>query len=124
MKPLQSYYVSIPGESIADKSGNILSETQSATFMVEEGSSVIEDIIQSIAVFPNPTSGLVQIEFSRQHPSKINIFKLNGERVSSIHPGNRKNISIDLSNESSGIFLFEMDFGGLAKPVILKVIKK
>ena len=121
---LQSYYVSIPGESVADKSGNILSETQAATFTVEEGSGVYEEMVSSIHVFPNPTSGIVQIEFTAQQADKINVFKLSGEKVLSMHPGNRKKISIDLSNEPSGVYLLEMGFEGIAKTVTLKVIKR
>ncbi len=121
---LQTYYVGIPGESVADKSGNILSETQAATFTVEEGSGVYEEFISSINVFPNPTSGIVQIEFTAQQADKITVFKLSGEQVSSIHPGNGKKISIDLSNESSGIYLLEMGFEGISKTVTLKVIKR
>lgn len=121
---LQTYYVGIPDESVADKSGNILSETQAATFTVEEGSGVYEEFISSINVFPNPTSGIVQIEFTAPRADKITVFKLSGEQVLSIHPGNGKKISIDLSNESSGIYLLEMGFEGISKTVTLKVIKR
>ncbi len=123
LKPSQTYFVSIPGETLSDKSGNLLVETVSAGFTTEAGSDVFDDVFQSVSVFPNPTKAYLQISYGDHRPSAIRIFSLQGRLVGNYHPGNRKTGFIDLGRQASGIYILEIDFPGLAKPVSFKVIK-
>ena len=56
----------------------------------------------NISIFPNPSSGIFQIE-SNQEINQIEVFNITGQVILSFNSN-----TIDLSNQPSGIYLIEI----------------
>lgn len=62
---------------------------------------------EQFSVSPNPSSGVITIVRSKSSPATITVFDSQGRRVYSNHTSNQTS-SINLENESSGIYLIEI----------------
>jgi hypothetical protein len=83
--------------------------------MIDDFLGVAEYIADEIAVYPNPTSGLLMIKSTALQ--KIEIYNVNGVCVKTTD----KN-EIDLSSNSPGIYLLKIitDKGVATKKIVLK----
>jgi Secretion system C-terminal sorting domain len=73
--------------------------------------------------FPNPTTGLVTLRWSGQHPvSEVRIMATNGKLVEAIRPTDAQQMDIDLSHQSSGMYFVQF-IPDQGNPIIMRVIK-
>lgn len=83
------------------------------------GSSSIEELENnSVKIYPNPTSGITQVELENTEFEKITVFNSLGTLVLE-----SKNNTIDLSNFNSGIYYLEVTTNSGQK-LLNKLIKK
>jgi len=104
----QRFYCAVQGCSIPDPpAGRAANETlESIEELIEVGD--LSDEIK-VTLYPNPTSGLVQISLNKQSEISfshdVNIYNNAGILVSTIPSNSKKELEIDLTNLSSGMFL-------------------
>lgn len=79
------------------------------------------DIIQSI--YPNPTSGISQLQFEDNISGSLTIINLSGRLVSSLSFSNKNNILIDLTYQPSGCYYYQIRTNN-SKIFNGKIIKK
>ena len=95
----------------------------------EVQSIVINGIIENnfefgINVYPNPTSDFVNIDFDMEKISgKINIINMEGKTIKSQHFLSKHNITLDLENEISGLYIIQLE-DELGRTAKLRIIKK
>jgi hypothetical protein len=101
-----------------NNSGNyslIVSDNNGCNSLTSNTVSITIDICTSInsldnkvKVMPNPTTGIVNIEFSNAFNGKLSIFDVTGKLIDSINILNLNSKQIDLSNLITGIYLIEI----------------
>ncbi len=67
----------------------------------------IHKVESGISVFPNPTSGVLEIELADHLITFARIFSLNGQLLQSFEPGTEKTV-LDLSALNAGVYLLEV----------------
>jgi hypothetical protein len=74
-----------------------------------------KEAFADLSIYPNPTSGLVQVEMSSPESQEysIEVFEITGRKLLEIQLGNTDNISqtIDLSHLSAGLYLMKVRSG-------------
>ena len=65
---------------------------------------------ESFKVFPNPSKGIFKIEYEPMSNSSIqlNVFDLTGRLVFNKDVENKREILVDISNKSKGIYLLKL----------------
>ncbi|NEN25067.1 T9SS type A sorting domain-containing protein [Cryomorpha ignava] len=71
--------------------------------------AVEESNIKSFSIFPNPTTGFVKVESIHKIES-IEVYNIRGQRILKKN-SNNQDISFDLSEFPSGIYLFKINYG-------------
>ncbi|WP_417876237.1 T9SS type A sorting domain-containing protein [Winogradskyella sediminis] len=80
------------------------------TFTTDSALSINEDKFEAFSVYPNPTSGILNIK-STQNIDSINVFNLLGQNVASFSKNAIIDSSIDLSDLSNGLYLVKITAG-------------
>lgn len=92
----------------------------------EENSSQSRSMLMSdsvlINIYPNPTSGNVVISLDKAHAGSIAIYSLYGKLVFDKIFNESRELTIDLSNYSKGIYMIKITMDG--KTTIKKIIKE
>ena len=81
--------------------------------LIDEGLYLENISIDGIKIYPNPTQGLLYIEWSNPTPTSLQLININGQVIFSIETVLPRNI-IDVGNYPSGIYLIKSinsDFG-------------
>lgn len=81
--------------------------------------------LDGLRIFPNPTDGLLWIDFSNGVlPQAVELFDLGGRKVqqvvTNIQPDDPTQIKMDLSNLPAGVYLLRLQMNG--RPTFHKVI--
>jgi hypothetical protein len=82
------------------------------------------DLSAAIGIFPNPTSGNVQVVFPDQWSASeldIVLFDLVGRRVLAVHSGGAKQLTLDLHTLPDGVYTLLMQIG--KQRVVRKIVK-
>lgn len=87
------------------------------SYDVEVINSTIDNLLKSsISIYPNPTNGYSQLSFELENAKKVNVsvYNLLGMQVATYSLGEIDNTSLelDLSNQSSGIYLLAIEIDG------------
>ena len=92
---------------VSDNNGcnSLTSNTVSITIDI---CTSINSLDNKVKVMPNPTTGIVNIEFSNAFNGKLSIFDVTGKLIDSIDILNLNSKQIDLSNLITGIYLIEI----------------
>jgi hypothetical protein len=122
LKPLTNYHVEILANSISDGQGNMLGEAQITTFTTAEHQGTDENLLEHLAIYPNPTNGMFIIDVTQINPVTINIYDNSGKRIQTIENIDGNRIPVDLSQHKSGIYLVEviLDSGASITKKLLK----
>ncbi|MFN5417122.1 MAG: T9SS type A sorting domain-containing protein [Flavobacteriia bacterium] len=67
------------------------------------------EIENNIAVYPNPSSGIITLNFVKTTSGQISINDLSGKNIKSLTVKNQKEIEIDLSDLTSGIYFVNIE---------------
>ena len=84
------------------------------------------EALELVEVTPNPNNGqfVLRLELSKNLPTQVDVFNMNGQLIQSIAKGNFTNIQqrIDLTTEAAGIYLVRVQIGNevLTKKVIIE----
>jgi len=115
--------------SLIMKSNGIIDELPSnyPWDLVDDGSLVkdVEDTNSYVKAFPNPTSGILNIQLKNadQTVQAIRLFSYSGQLINIGIPDlNNENIQIDLSGLVSGMYFLQVVFSG--KTELVKILKK
>lgn len=84
-------------------------------------SNVEEDIVNEIAIYPNPTSNFLNIANTDGLPIDINIYDISGNNV--LNHTEFIDNSLDLSNLGSGIYIVKINYKNHTKVEKITVIK-
>ena len=78
---------------------------------------------ENFSIYPNPTSNIITVSSIDNSISTIEIYNILGKEILKINTNNSNQLEVDLSNLSSGIYLFKIvDSSG--KSTLKKVIKR
>ena len=62
----------------------------------------------NLTAYPNPTNGIINVEYSSKIPVHFNVINMIGENVFSQKTNNTKKTTIDLSNLNKGLYFLQM----------------
>jgi len=62
----------------------------------------------NLIAYPNPTNGIINVEYSSKIPAQLNVINMLGENVFSQNTNNTKKTTIDLSNLNKGLYFLQM----------------
>lgn len=98
-------------------------DNYSFSAVASENASVDNHLSQQFSMFPNPTTGIVNITNTENvFVSQVNVSDLNGRVVKTIHFDNVSEAQVDMSNLSAGMYILNVTTNqGIATK---KVIKK
>jgi len=122
--PDQNYFLKVAGNMLSDKAGNIITDATESRFTTGEEFGIQEDIIDNIALYPNPTSGKFHVELTKYKPEYINVVDISGRSIFTLDQPDDSRIEIDLTDQASGIYFIEFKFESITEPVSMKVIKQ
>lgn len=124
LKPLQTYYLELKANSVADNSGNVLTETITSTFTTQEEQGIIELSEQNFAkVYPNPNNGLVTLEFQNTDSKNIKVYDMKGTVVYSINKVQQPIMELDLQDLPKGVYIIKIRNQVNNKHLELKTLK-
>jgi len=61
-----------------------------------------------LTAFPNPTTGIINVEYSSKTPVQFDVINMLGKNVFSQNTNNTEKTTIDLSNLNKGIYFLQM----------------
>jgi hypothetical protein len=82
------------------------------------------DLAAALGIFPNPTSGVVQIVLPDQWsgtPIDLGIYDLVGRKVKDLYSGGAKQLMLDLQTLPDGVYTLIMQIG--KQRVVRKIVK-
>ena len=92
------------------ESGNIILSDREGFFVVRDPLLATNDLSQSsLKLFPNPTTGLITIDYPGLFISNINIFDVSGKLIFSDEQVNANAKNIDISSFSNGIYFIQIN---------------
>jgi len=125
LKPMQEYYIELKPEMVADGSGNILEEATTSFFITAEEQSINELTKLNFArIFPNPSSGIINLEFLNSNEKSLKVFDMSGKVVLSVEKLASESYIFDFSNETEGVYIIQVVDKQSNSSVQLKTIKK
>ncbi|MEP3837805.1 MAG: T9SS type A sorting domain-containing protein [Algibacter sp.] len=96
-----------------------------AEVQVFESSLSVNDLANSINLYPNPVSNYLKLSLANTNlntaKTKIALFSINGQKVLEAQPENLKDVNLDLSNLKSGLYLLTVSDSN--NKVTKKVVK-
>ena len=102
------YYYCLDGTCYKKQQGSYARATDTPndeSFAVDEEQSK-EDILQSeFKIYPNPTSGLLNLHLHNLAFERIELYDINAKRIQQINTKNKEFIEIDLSAYPTGTYL-------------------
>jgi len=98
---------------------NIWSAASKKAFIVDDQLSVVENLTRDFKMYPNPTTGKVNISLENETIDKVELLDILGKKVMT-KSGDCS--QIDLSSFSSGIYIFKIFSGAIV--IQKKIIKQ
>ncbi len=111
---------------MVEAADNIFYNVNLVDFVIEENTaSVSENTLSNFSMYPNPSSGMINIRFDIQDADKIDVqmYDLRGRTVKNFNyenTGSRFSEIIDISNIASGVYLVKVLNG--SRSIIKKLI--
>ena len=107
-------------EWFAISDDDCLSQTTPITIFVEDCSYKNELTKESIAIFPNPTSGQINVK-SIDEIIEVSISDLTGKIITTLSPSKQGVLQLDLSNMSNGHYHVRVETKNsvVFKPILL-----
>jgi len=65
----------------------------------------------NLTAYPNPTIGIINVEYNSQNPVQFDVINMLGENVLSQNTNNIKSITIDVSSLTKGLYFLQMTTG-------------
>jgi hypothetical protein len=62
----------------------------------------------NLTAYPNPTTGIINVEYNSQTPVQFDVINMLGENVLSQNTNNTKNTTIDVSSLTKGLYFLQM----------------
>ena len=62
----------------------------------------------NLTAYPNPTTGVINVEYNSKTPVQFNIINMLGENIFSQKTNNTKNTTINISNLNKGLYFLQM----------------
>jgi hypothetical protein len=62
----------------------------------------------NLTAYPNPTTGIINVEYNSQTPVQFDVINMLGENVLSQNTNNHKNTTIDVSSLTKGLYFLQM----------------
>lgn len=119
-----TYAWGVMGNMVHDWNGNVIESDLTASFTTGDEMSVEDILVNDFArVFPNPTSGVLSLEFKNNDRKSVRIFDANGEEVLRADNLMGMNYTFDISDQSKGIFIVQVINHKTDQSVELKIIK-
>jgi hypothetical protein len=119
------YSYGVTKNTVQDWTGNAITEDLFATFVTGEELGVENIIVSDFArIFPNPTKGLINLEFNSPGNKMVRIFHVNGREI--LKSGNLTglNYTFNLSDQPEGVYIIRVVDMESNESAELKVIRK
>jgi hypothetical protein len=119
-----TYAWGILGGMVHDWNGNAIESDLTASFTTGDEMNVEDILVNDFArLFPNPTSGVLSLEFKNNDRKSVRIFDANGEEVLRAENLVGMNYTFNISDQPKGIFIVQVINHKTDRSVELKVIK-
>ena len=107
-------------------SDNIFYDVNDDNFIIDENLSVNEASLDNFSLWPNPTTGIVNLQFNTNNSSKVNVsvYDLRGRKVAGEEFNNQGGTfkeSLNYSSLNSGMYFITVENGG--RKVTTKLLK-
>lgn len=97
---------------VADPCGNAFGEVEDYGIIVEEAVGIADPELAGVLVYPNPTTGKINIEFPGNH-GVIQVYDAIGKKVGEFGgEGNAETVRIDLGDIAPGIYYLKAEVDG------------
>lgn len=118
------YYWGVNPDQVQDWAGNSMGDTY-ATFATGEEMGVHDILVSDFArVFPNPTQGMINLEFINNDEKSVMIYDLSGNEILRADQLTSKAYYFNISDQPEGIYIIQVINRKNNASVELKVIKK
>jgi hypothetical protein len=124
LKPLTDYYLELKANSVQDGTGNVLSPAQTATWTTQEEQDIAELDLEAVTIFPNPTTGISQLQFEEDIPYKVDVVSITGRHIMSYEDISDQVLEINLKDRYAGLYIVKMYFEDRNEPRCIKLLKK
>lgn len=84
----------------------VTSEVVTLNFATTLGTD-LESLQSRVKIYPNPTSGIVNVSTNSSNTTQIKVYNTQGSEVLSVY--GKSNIKLDLSNLSQGVYFIKVD---------------
>ncbi|MCB2219469.1 MAG: aryl-sulfate sulfotransferase [Bacteroidetes bacterium] len=119
------YTWGVHGDMIQDWAGNALADNVDATFITGEELGMDDILVNDFArVYPNPTSGLIQLEFVNRDEKALQIYNVAGVEVLNADHLSGLSYTFNLSDQPEGLYIVRVINKKTNASVELKLIKK
>jgi hypothetical protein len=119
------YTWGVYGDMIQDWTGNAIAEDVDATFTTGEELGVDDLLVDDFArIYPNPTSGLIRLEFVNNDEKSIRIYNAAGMEVLKADRLNGLSYTYNLADQPEGLYIVRVINKKTNATVELKLIRK
>ena len=82
---------------------------QVTSFRVEvSGNGTTGKLSELVTVYPNPTTGKVQVYFPTEEAFELSVFDVSGTLIQTQKVANGLSLEVDLSDKQSGLYFIQM----------------
>jgi len=119
------YFWGVNGNLVEDWTGNGITQDVYATFTTGEEMGVDDMVVNQFArVFPNPTNGIINLEFMNNDEKSVIVYNVSGNEVLNINHVSGSIYNINISDQPEGIYIVRIINEKTNSSAELKVIKK
>ena len=119
------YYWGVNENTVQDWAGNAITGDEYATFSTGEEMGVDDILVSEFArVYPNPTSGMISLEFINNDEKTVSIYSATGAEIFSAERLTGLSYTFNISDQPEGLYIVRVINRKSNASVELKVIKK
>jgi hypothetical protein len=107
LKVNQQYFIKLNGNQLVDDDGNVIKLDEENYFTTGQMTGLETQVLDGLAIYPNPTKGYFTLSFPGEENKEIKIFTTAGVLVFDEHH-KKSRLDIDLSGHPDGTYLLSI----------------
>lgn len=106
-----------------DRYGNKAQQKQRFLQIMPATSINTIEASQKVSLYPNPTRGIFNVEIKNSDVKSVKVYNIAGVMIKELHFEKSGVVSVDLSNESEGIYLVKIEGADTSKTIKVNVTR-
>jgi uncharacterized membrane protein len=102
--------------TVTSCNGTLSSTFSQAVNLTQPNVSIINELLENLNVYPNPTKGITNLDLQLNKPQAVNVrlHNLVGQQIAEYRLGTVQStkLQMDLSDQQAGIYLVYIEIGG------------